>query len=268
MFRTIEFSDSRFLQAGLSHITVKSQHLKGRGDITTFVPPNVKSVGNNVPIVILLHGVYGSHWAWAYKAGAHISAGHLMASRVIHPMVLAMPSDGLWGDGSGYVQHEQRDFEAWICQDVPKAVQQLVPEVSEDSPIFIAGLSMGGYGALRLGAKYPHLFSGISGHSSITNWEEMKQFVEEDIESFPVFAEDANVFQLLHKNKDQLPPFRFDCGKDDPLIEGNRQLHAQLENESIPHHYEEFSGAHEWPYWEEHLIDSLQFFDQIITGEI
>lgn len=268
MFRTIEFSDTRFLQAGLSHITVKSQHLKGRGDITTFVPSNVKSVGNNVPIVILLHGVYGSHWAWAYKAGAHITAGHLMTNRLVRPMVLAMPSDGLWGDGSGYVAHAQADFEAWICEDVPKAVQQLVPEVTTSSPIFIAGLSMGGYGALRLGAKYPSLFSGISGHSSITQWEEMKQFVEEDISSFPIFAQDANVFPLLQKNKELLPPFRFDCGREDPLIEGNRALHEALDAASIPHRYEEFEGAHEWPYWEEHLVDTLQFFDQIIAGEV
>lgn len=268
MFRTIEFSDPRFLQAGLSHITVKSRHLRGRGDITTFVPSNIKSVGNNVPIVILLHGVYGSHWAWAYKAGAHITAGHLMTNRLVHPMVLAMPSDGLWGDGSGYVPHTQLDFEAWICQDVPKAVRQLVPAVTMSSPIFIAGLSMGGYGALRLGAKYPQLFSGISGHSSITKWDEMKQFVEEDIASFPVFEQDADVFQLLQKNKDQLPPFRFDCGREDPLIAGNRALHEALDAAAIAHRYEEFDGAHEWPYWEEHLVDSLQFFDQIIAGEV
>lgn len=268
MFRTLKISDPRFESAGLRQLTVKSPSLKGRGDISLFIPSGIKSIANNVPVLILLHGVYGSHWSWSLTAGAHLTAAKLIEARLIRPMVLAMPSDGLWGDGSGYVAHAEQDFERWISEEVPAAVRAVVPETSEHSPLFIAGLSMGGFGALRIGAKYPNLFKGIAAHSAITQWEEMKHFVEEDFEEFPVFKEDRDIFELLLKNKAQLPPLRFDCGKDDLLIEGNRLLHQKLKDAHIKHTYEEFPGQHEWPYWEEHLVETLLFCDQVLSGEL
>ena len=80
-----------------------------------------------LPLVILLHGVYGSHWCWSLKGGAHRTADHLVRTGQIRPMVLAMPSDGLWGDGSGYLPHNARNFERWILDDVPKAVAEALP---------------------------------------------------------------------------------------------------------------------------------------------
>src|SRR3546814_20544624 len=96
-------------------MTVKSASLGARADISLFVPDCVAGLAD-VPIVILLHGVYGSHWAWALKGGAHLTAQRLIDEDTIPPLVLAMPSDGLWGDGSGYVPHRTRDFERWIVE--------------------------------------------------------------------------------------------------------------------------------------------------------
>ena len=72
--------------------------------MSLFIPPGIDGK-DNVPLVMLLHGVYGSHWAWSRKGGAHHTAARLIEQGQIPPMVLAMPSDGLWGDGSGYIQH-------------------------------------------------------------------------------------------------------------------------------------------------------------------
>ncbi|MEM9922069.1 MAG: alpha/beta hydrolase-fold protein, partial [Bacteroidota bacterium] len=151
-FKTIEISDPRFERDGLRQLTVKSRALKGRGDVSIFVP---QEAGVDVPLVLLLHGVYGSHWAWAMKGGAHWTLRALMAASKLDPCVLVMPSDGLWGDGSGYVAHPKQDFEQWIVEEVPRAVREMIGQATADSPMFLAGLSMGGYGAMRLGAKYP-----------------------------------------------------------------------------------------------------------------
>ena len=164
MFRTFEISDPRFESEGLRWITVKSPALRQRADMTVFVPRQAASA-KDVPCVILLHGVYGSHWAWALKGGAHRTARRLIEEGRIPPLVLAMPSDGLWGDGSGYLKHSTQNFEGWIIEEVPAAVRQAVPAVTERSPWFISGLSMGGFGALRIGAKYPDRFRAVGGHS-------------------------------------------------------------------------------------------------------
>jgi S-formylglutathione hydrolase FrmB len=165
-----------------------------------YTPKNLAGT-TNVPIVILLHGVYGSHWAWALKGRAHRTARDLIRSGKIPPMVLAMPSDGLWGDGSGYIRqtarHRGGDFERWIIEDVPALVSEAVPQASLSSPLFIAGLSMDGFGALRIGAKHGARFRGISGHSSITHFGQMTHFVEEPLASYGVLPEDESVFATM-----------------------------------------------------------------------
>ena len=266
-FRTIEVADDRFLHDGLLPVTFKSPALGARADLTLFVPEGVRggAGANTVPLVLLLHGVYGSHWAWALKGGAHRTAARLIAEGAIPPMVLAMPSDGLWGDGSGYVAHPGgADYERYVVDDVPACVAEVVQGVGPGSPLFIAGLSMGGFGALRLGAKHADRFRGISGHSSITHFSQMSRFVEEPLSAYgPPADAGQSVLHWMEANRATLPAVRFDCGTSDLLIEENRTLHRELDARGIPHTYEEFPGGHEWPYWERHVADSLRFFGRL-----
>ncbi|WP_025761406.1 alpha/beta hydrolase [Dyadobacter tibetensis] len=261
-FYTKEISDSRFEQQGLRHITVKSDHLNGRGDITVFVPQGFEFY-KGMPMVTLLHGVYGSHWAWAYKAGVHLTAQRLIDEGTIGPMLLVMPSDGLIGDGSGYLRQHPSDYEAWIVSDVPAVVQELIPQADATSPQFIAGLSMGGYGALRIGAKYSDQYVAFSGLSSITRFEEIEPFYQQGKFGLLEQAvwERESVLEVLLKHKAHLSPFRFDCGEIDPLIVANRQLHQALLTHQIDHHFEENSGGHDWAYWEKNIVNTLHFFN-------
>jgi len=261
-FRTTELSNPLFENGHLRFITVKTPNLRGRGDITVFVPPGEQLT--SLPLVILLHGVYGSSWSWSQQGGAHVTAMKLIEQGKIRPMVIAMPSDGLWGDGSGYLPHSGFDFEKWIVEDVPKAMCELISVVDHHSKLFIGGLSMGGFGALRLGAKYHTIFSGISAHSSITDVSQMSSFVEEPLKAYENAGQVADsVWSTIKQHRENLPPLRFDCGIDDALLEHNRKLHRQLTEAQIDHQYQEFPGAHDWSYWQEHLRDTLLFFEEI-----
>ncbi len=262
--RNLELSFPRFEHDGLRFLAFGSPALGGnRGEVTLFVPPDAENE-TSLPLVILLHGVYGTHWSWAFNGGAHRTAAALVRDGSIRPVVLAMPSDGLHGQGTGYLTLPSGDFERWIANDVPDAVSQALPCVDAVSLRFLAGFSMGGYGALRLGAKYSRYFHGISGHSSITDYDQFTIFVETPPpvpESTP--GEELSVFHWMQKHRDQLPPIRFDCGNEDKLIEPNRTLHRRLNDEGIPHIYDEFEGTHSWAYWEQHLRETLMFFDRI-----
>jgi enterochelin esterase-like enzyme len=263
MFRTIEKSNPEFESNHLSFITVKSKNLKGRGDICLFVPP-LEGL-KDIPLVILLHGVYGSAWAWSQKGGVHLSAWEMIQKKELAPMAIAMPSDGLWGDGSGYLPHSDYDFEKWIVEDVVNAVIESVEAVSGKSDLFISGLSMGGFGALRLGIKYSDKFRAVSAHSSITELEQMSLFVEESLKDYEqANRQEESVLEMALNKKQHLPKLRFDCGTEDLLINYNRFLHDQFNKAQIDHEYEEFSGGHEWSYWQEHIKDSLLFFNKFI----
>ncbi len=264
-FRTVELSDPVFECMGLRFLTIKTKHLRGRGDICLYVP-EVEHSTSGLPIYILLHGVYGSAWVWALKGGVHQTAKRLIADGHIKPAIIAMPSDGLWGDGSAYFTHHKKSFDKWIVHDVPLAIRENVAVAGSTSPLCISGLSMGGYGALSLGSKFPDRFTAISGHSSITRLEEMSLFAEEPLEEYTTSAKFPNVIDTIKMNRQKLPSLRLDCGRSDPLIEGNRVLHQQLLDADIDHDYAEFDGGHEWKYWGEHIEKTLLFFDSCILN--
>lgn len=262
--RTISTSDRQFEHDGIRFLTLYSPALKGRGDVSVFAPHEI-GLKRDVPLVLLLHGVYDSHWTWFFNGGAHKAAMNLMADGRMRPMLLAAPSDGLYEDGSGYLRHSGRDFERWITDDVIEGVSRTYGCISEKSPIFIAGLSMGGYGALRLGMKRADLFRGVSAHSAITDIREMSQFVRDPFPPELVKSTETDIFAWIEKNREMLPPFRFDCGTSDPLIEGNRRFHGELKRRAIPHQYGEFNGEHEWSYWSAHISSSLLFFESVLA---
>lgn len=249
----------------MRHITVKSPALKARGDISVFVPPGADKL-RDLPIALLLHGIYGSHLDWPMKGGAHVTAARMIALCEIQPMLLAMPSDGLWGDGSGYLPHDGLDFEKWIVEDVPAAVRETIDCAGDASSMCIGGLSMGGFGAMVLGARHARLFKAISAHSSVTVLDQIARRVQEDPTKFGLPEREKSALKTLLDHRATLPPLRFDCGVNDVLLPANRILHEGLEMEGIPHIYEEFPGDHVWNYWEVHLQTTLRFFDQALTA--
>ncbi len=265
-FFTTEISNPENEFDHLRFITVKSKALKRRADISVYVPSKA-TVDFTFDVVILLHGVYGSHWAWAMNGGVHKTADRLIQQGRLKPMVLVMPSDGLHGDGSGYLKHSQEDYEKWIVEDVITVVKEQIAGVNKKSNFFITGLSMGGYGALRLGAKYPEIFRSFSGLSSITEFSQLKIFLENgEFEKLSgLVSNQENVLECLLGNKERLPEFYFDCGTDDLLIEFNRKLHQRLVENNINHTYVENPGAHQWIYWQTHIEESLLFFDRIAS---
>lgn len=258
-FRTLEVSDPALTPPGLRFVTVRSAALGQRADLLLFVPRQCAGL-RELPLVILLHGVYGSHWSWAFKGGAHLTAQRLLDAGAIPPLVLAMPSDGLWGDGSGYVAHARQDFERWIIDEVPAAAIEACAACSEASPLCIAGLSMGGFGALRLAGKHPRRFVAAAGHSSITSATQMDALLAETRSGWSAAPADLGVLQALMTAPAPLPRLRFDCGRDDPYISANRQLHAELQAAGIAHEFGEHEGDHSWDYWARHLEHTLRFF--------
>ena len=263
MFRTVEVSDPDLSPPGMRFVTVKSTALGQRADLLLYVPPQAAAL-RDVPVAVLLHGVFGSQWSWALKDSAHLAAQRLIDEQVIPPMVVAMPSDGLPGDGSGYVRHTGQDFERWIVEEVPAAAQVACDACSEASPLFIAGLSMGGFGALRLAGRYPQRFLAAAGHSAVTEAVQLDALMAETREGWAGAPVDTSVFAALCSASAPLPALRFDCGRDDVLIEANRKLHVQLQEAGIHHEYLEHAGGHDWPYWQRHLVDTLRFFGNVL----
>jgi enterochelin esterase-like enzyme len=266
-FRSIERSDPAIPMDGLEFFTVKSRALRQRADVTLFVPPGAHEVVD-LPIVVLLHGVYGSHWAWALKGAAHLTAARLVAEGALPPVALLMPSDGLWGDGSGYVAHATQDFERWILDDVPALAIEAVAGCTPRSPLLVAGLSMGGFGAMRLAGRHPRRIAAAAAHSMVTHAAQFDALIEESRAGWSDAPADRSVLAALTGASGPLPSLRFDCGRDDPYLAANRALHAALLQARIAHTYAEHDGGHDWDYWSSALEGTLRFFGGVLRGDI
>jgi enterochelin esterase-like enzyme len=240
-------------------MSLQSRALGGRGDVTVYVPPGRHQ---DLPLVVLLHGVYGNHWAWANNGGAHRTAARLIERGLMRPMVLAMPADGLWAGSGGYIRHRAGDYQSWIMDEVVTHVAETLPELDTHPPLLLAGLSMGGYGALRLGARYGRRVLGISAHSAMTHLAESSRFVDDPQSGLQ--SDRHSVAWWLIRHRATLAPLRFDCGTEDPLVEANRRLHADLTAHGVRHRYQEFPGYHSWDYWALHLPDTLLFFEDCL----
>ncbi|HTU50767.1 MAG TPA: alpha/beta hydrolase-fold protein [Acidobacteriaceae bacterium] len=259
-------SEPEYEHEHLRNLTFYSPALQGRGDVSLFVPPGLNA-SPRLPVLILLHGVYGSHWNWFLKGGAHRTALTLMKKRKIRPMLLVAPSDGLRGDGTAYVPGSCHNYEAWICDDLIECIKELFCTAAGCADVFISGLSMGGYGALRLGAMYPDRFCGISAHSAITKIEQFNGLVRGPSAILSASPESLDVLHWLILNCRKLPPLRFDCGRDDPLFDANCVLHEALERHGILHNFEINEGDHSWQYWRNHLMETLLFVEETLLKQ-
>ncbi|WP_440906636.1 alpha/beta hydrolase (plasmid) [Catenovulum sp. SX2] len=258
----LEISNPAYTPANTKFVTVHSSNLQRRHDIVLY---NSDAQGENLPVIILLHGVYGNAWVWMYLGGIHLAYEKVKAQLGGIDFVLAMPSDGGLYDGSAYLPlAKHANYDKWITEDVIAAVKQVQNSVSDKSRFYLSGLSMGGYGALRLGAKYPNLFSGISAHSSITKIDDMQHFVTTELTEYQCeTAQESDIFYWLQQHKNQLPPIRFDCGVDDVLYQSNLDFAQKLKTLNIDAELESFSGEHSWEYWHQHVQTTFKFFANI-----
>lgn len=246
---------------GLREVTVFSRSLNRRADITVYVPPGLDARAR-LPLIILLHGVYGSHWSWSRSGHAHLVLQKMIDGGEIAPVMLAMPSDGLFGIGSGYVARPgMEDAERWIIDEVPEVAALVHPHV-RGAGIGLAGLSMGGWAALRLAARHGTRVRCAFGLSPLTAIADVAGYAEEwhRVAHAPP-VDDPELLPLLVRERDTMPPIAISCGRDDALIADVRRLRDGLHAAGMRPDYTESPGGHTWGLWRRELPVVLRFLD-------
>lgn len=223
-------------------VTMRSKAL-GRHVSYSAIIPDANDAGPG-PYAVLyqLHGASDDHSAWVNRSNL---ARHV--ARV--PMIVILPDGAL----SFWMNLGARErYEDFMMQDLPLHVANTYNV--RPGKAAIGGLSMGGFGSLRLALKYPDRFASVWAHSSAV-------FTREELSSrFQSVGEvaDADLYSLAASAAGQeLPVISFDCGTEDRLISHNREFHRHLERLGISHAYTEHSGAHTWDYWDLHVKEAL-----------
>jgi S-formylglutathione hydrolase FrmB len=210
------------------------------------------------PVVLQLHGLGDDHRSWIDQTNIARYASE-------YPMAIVFPDGGTsgylnWMEAGRLHRHAWEDL---IVQDIPDHLQRHFNVT--DEPWGIGGLSMGGYGAMRIGLKFPERFASVWAHSSAFH---VDQYLEPDLISNDAIA-DADVAlhaRRLVESESPRPVISFDCGIDDELIEYNRELHQTMDELGLDHHYSEHPGGHTWAYWDEHVREALEQHARVLCN--
>ena len=143
----------------------------------------------------------------------------------------------------------------------------------------IAGLSMGGFGALHTGLAYPEVFGKIGALSSALIVHEiagMKPGQGNPVANYAYYHEcfgdldtvlesQANpetLVRLIKQSGKKMPQIYMCCGTEDFLLQNNRQMHAFLQQEKVPHIYREGPGKHDMDFWSKHIVKVVKWMFQ------
>lgn len=227
------------------------------------------------PVVYLLHGLTGHYNNWIEKT-------HLTDNVTAYQFIIVMPEgNNGWYTDSATVPTEK--YESYIIQELIPDVEQRFRASNAREGRAIAGLSMGGYGALKFAVKHPEMFvfaASLSGALDAASWTvaDLKGFEFIWKTLGPVYGaansetRTANDLGKLYRELPAarigaLPYIYLDCGTEDGLLQTNRGFADILVKQKIPHEYRQLPGNHAWTYWDAQIQEVLKIAAKKLTSK-
>ena len=228
------------------------------------VPPGTKAAPSRpMSTLFLLHGYTGKgdNWVpWGLPEKYNFA--------------IVMPT----AENSFYLNGEPTGtaYQAMVGEELVDYVRSTFRLANGPEDTFIAGLSMGGFGALHTGLAYPDRFGRIGALSSaliVYEVAQMQPGVGNSIANYAYYRacfgdpataleRDVNPEVLARRLKAagaKIPEIYMCCGTEDFLLEPNRKFHRFLESEGIAHEYHESAGSHNMVFWQEYIVKILDW---------
>ncbi len=242
-------------QANLQERTFQSASLGRDSRYYALLPVDYARSQKRYPVLYLLHGWHGDYTNW-------VKLTKLVEYARRYSLIIISPdAKDSWYVNSATVPQDR--FEDFVVKDLIQEIDSHWRTVPSPEGRAIAGLSMGGYGAVLLAFKHTDLFAlaaSISGAFDGPNGVErilpqLQQSVEQAYgEAGSRTRGENDIYNLARISDIQKVPYLFlDCGSQDPLLPSNRKLVEMLSTRKITYEYHEYEGAHTWAYWDHSL---------------
>jgi S-formylglutathione hydrolase FrmB len=217
-----------------------------------YLPREYKKTSQRYPVLYLLHGLYGNYQNWD-------TLTHLAGYAEGLPWIIVMPdADDSWYTNSA--SRPQDRFGDYITHDLIAEIDNRYRTIRARHGRAIAGLSMGGYGAIKVALQNPAMFAFAGSLSGALDAPRDLDAKRADFKGklMAVFGppdsqvrKHNDVFRLLENvAPDQLPYFYLACGTSDEFLAINREFVAQLSTHRASYEYHETPGGHTWEYWD------------------
>jgi S-formylglutathione hydrolase FrmB len=213
----------------------------------------------------LLHGLSDDHTIWMRRTSIERYAAAKNLAVVMPAVARSFYQDMAGGPR----------YWTFLNEELPAVMRQFFPLSAAREDNFAAGLSMGGYGALRLALQNPEAFAAaasLSGALDIARRvrdaaQPGSPLTDADVRGIfgdapKIEGSESDLFHLAQRlapREGRKPKIYVACGTDDALIEDNRRFHRHLDSLHLDHTYVENSGAHEWGYWDAQIQRVLQW---------
>ncbi|MEG0078184.1 MULTISPECIES: alpha/beta hydrolase [Enterococcus] len=247
----------------ICQLNFKSQILDLSTSVKIYLPDTVDV--SEAPVLYLLHG-------WSDDCNAWFNQTNLARQAQKYPFVIVMPQVGLsyytdMAAGGAYF--------TFLTQELPQKMKQWFQIEAVKEKMFVAGLSMGGYGAFKWALTYPDQFNAaasLSGALDVVNlWrrpERKKQLAAIFGDIRILSKSNNNLFNLLpHEMPASIEETYFlqMCGTEDFIYQDNQNFLQRAQNVLPFFEYQESPGNHDWAYWEKAIAVVLQRFAEIYT---
>jgi S-formylglutathione hydrolase FrmB len=220
----------------------------------------------NYQTLYLLHGLSDDHTIWLRRTSIERYAAAKNLAIVMPAVARSFYQDMASGP----------KYWTFVSEELPAMMRQFFPLSALREDNFAAGLSMGGYGALRLGLAKPGNFAAAASLSGALDYvKRLKEAGKEGSrinkaewvsiagEELKGEGTDSDLFATAQKVATSTgaprPKLYVCCGTEDELIEDNRSFHRHLDAMHYEHTYEEGPGNHEWGYWDTQIRKVLDW---------
>lgn len=258
----------------LVEVSFMSKSLLRTVTLTAIIPVDKISNEGNInkitkfKTLYLLHGAFGHHLDY-------ISGTRIQRWAEEHNLAVIMPS----GENQFYIDKLDRNelYGKFIADELVTFTRNLFPLSDKKQDTFIAGLSMGGYGALINGLTYNNTFGYIGAFSPALLNDELASedpskiaggvwktaFYESvfgDLETIKSGDKDYKfLIDRLLEEKAQIPNIYMPIGTEDYLLEATRDYYQFLQKKNVPVTYIEDKGGHDWDFWDKYLKHFLEW---------
>lgn len=240
-------------------IQFKSSSLDMNVSANVLYPENVDKK-KNIRVLYLLHGYTGHYMDWM-----RLTSIERYASK--YQICVVMPSafNSYYTNNAYGVKYF--DF---VALELPKMIENMFQVSKKSEDRFVAGLSMGGYGALKIGLTYPHKYHKMASFSGAIDVDRLfeankdnlkrKQFLSA-FKKMPVKGTKNDIYFLFDRaiKKNTVPGLYIACGTEDSFYEDHLKLKNYLDTNQIPYVNNEKKGQHEWRLWDVFIEDVLSW---------
>ncbi|MGY5766510.1 alpha/beta hydrolase [Brachybacterium sp. DNPG3] len=214
------------------------------------------SVRDGVPVLYLLHGLSDDCTIWERRTAIERYASEKGIAVVMPEVRRSFYSDEVVGEA----------YWTYIAEELPQLVARTFRISTAREDTFVAGLSMGGFGAFKLALNHPERFAAAASFSGALDLTTLElgdnggHLFDRIWGDRPIEGTHDDLLHLVRtSDPGTLPALFLDCGTDDFLLEANRAFIAEAESRELDLLSRLRPGDHTWDFWDRGIQDVLDW---------